>query len=69
MEMDGLDSAKCQKSRRRDMMRIFELLMIIRQKCAQCCLLHFETNWAVAGTEGGVGADLRFLVREGVPSL
>ena len=27
MEMDGLDSAKCKKSRRRDMMGIFELLM------------------------------------------
>ena len=27
MEMDGLDSAKCQKSRKGDMMRIFELLM------------------------------------------
>ena len=27
MEMDGLDNAKCQKSRRRDMIGIFELLM------------------------------------------
>ena len=33
MEMDGLDCAKCQKSRIRDMMGNFELLMIIRQKC------------------------------------
>ena len=27
METDGLDSVKCQKSRRRDMIGIFELLM------------------------------------------
>ena len=27
VEMDGLDCAKCQKSRKGDMMRIFELLM------------------------------------------
>ena len=27
MEMDGLDSAKCQKSIKGDMMAIFELLM------------------------------------------
>ena len=32
MEMDGLDSAKCQKSNRRDMMGIFEFLLIIGQK-------------------------------------
>ena len=31
MEMDGLDSAKCQKSRRGDISEIFEMLMIIRQ--------------------------------------
>ena len=31
MEMDGLDSAKCQKSRRGDISGIFEMLMIIRQ--------------------------------------
>ena len=32
MEMDGLDSAKCQKSRRGDKSGIFEMLMIIRRK-------------------------------------
>ena len=40
------------------MMGIFELLMIIRQKREQCCLLHFETNWAVARTEGGSGCEI-----------
>ena len=40
------------------MMGIFELLMIIRQKSEQCCLLHFETNWAVAGIEGGNGCEI-----------
>ena len=30
MEMDDQDSAKCQKSRRRDMIGIIELLMIKR---------------------------------------
>ena len=32
MEINGLDSVKCQKSRRGDISGIFELLMIIRQK-------------------------------------
>ena len=31
MEMDGLCSAKCQKSRRGDISGIFDMLMIIRQ--------------------------------------
>ena len=31
METDGLDSAKCQKSRRRDMIGIFGILMRIIQ--------------------------------------
>ena len=39
MEMDGLDSAKCQKSRRRDMMRLLELLMRIRRKMNSVHLL------------------------------
>ena len=32
LEMDDLDSVKCQKSKRMDMVGIFELLMIIGQK-------------------------------------
>ena len=35
MEMDGLDSAKCQKSRRRDIDEIIKLLMSIRTKDEQ----------------------------------
>ena len=32
MKMDGRDSAKCQKSKRRDMDDIFKFLMRMRQK-------------------------------------
>ena len=42
MEMDDLDSAKCQKSRRWDISGIFEMLMIIRGKMNSVHLLHFE---------------------------
>ena len=47
--MDGLDSSKCQKSRRRDISGIFEMLMIIRRKMNSIHLLYFEHKWAVAG--------------------
>ena len=40
--MDGLDSAKCQKSRRGDISEIFEMLMIIRRKMNSVHLLNFE---------------------------
>ena len=42
MEMDSVDSAKCQKSRRRDMMRILEMLMIMRQKMNSVHLLQLK---------------------------
>ena len=42
MEMDGLDSVKCQKSRRGDISGIFEMLMIIKGKMNNVHLLHFE---------------------------
>ena len=42
MEMDGLDRAKCQKSRRGDISGIFKMLMIIRRKMNSVHLLHFE---------------------------
>ena len=42
MEVDDLDSAKCQKSRRGDISGIFEMLMIIRRKMNSVHLLHFE---------------------------
>ena len=42
MEMDSVDSAKCQKSRRRDMMGILEMLMIMRQKMNSVHLLQLK---------------------------
>ena len=36
MEIDGLDSAKCQKSRRRDMMRIIRIVNDNKTKDEQC---------------------------------
>ena len=36
VEMDGLDSAKCQKSRRRDMMGILEMFNDNEAKDEQC---------------------------------
>ena len=36
MEMDGLDSAKCQKSRRRDMMGIMGIVNDNKTKDEQC---------------------------------
>ena len=42
MEMDSLDSVKCQKSRRVDIGGIFEMLMIIRRNMNSVHLLHFE---------------------------
>ena len=36
MEMDSLDSAKCQKSRKRDMMRILEMFNDNETKDEQC---------------------------------
>ena len=49
MEMDGLDSAKCQKSRKGDISGIFEMLMIIRRKMNGVHLLHLRPKRAVAG--------------------
>ena len=41
--MDGLDYAKCQKSRKGIHWELVELLMRKRQK-AKCCLPHFESQ-------------------------
>ena len=49
MEMNGLDYAKCQKSKEGTWWELFELLMIIRRKMNSVHLLHFEHKWAVAG--------------------
>ena len=49
MEMDGLDSAKYQKSRRRDMMGILEMFNDNETKHEQYHLLHLEAKWAEMG--------------------
>ena len=49
VEMDGRDSAKCQKSRKGTHWELLELLMIIRRKMNSFHLLHFEHKWVVAG--------------------
>ena len=50
MEIDGLDSVKCQKSRRRDMMGILEMFNDNEIKHEQCHLLHLEEKWAEMGS-------------------
>ena len=54
MEMDGLDSAKCQKSRRRDIMGIMGKFNEKRPNSYIYHLLHLSTNRAVAGRKGAV---------------
>ena len=46
MEIDGLNSVKCQKSRRRDMMGIKLKFNDNKTKDEQCHLLHLEEKWA-----------------------
>ena len=49
MGMNGLDSAKCQKSREGTHWELNELLMIMRQNNNSAHLLHFGDKTAVAG--------------------
>ena len=49
MEMDGLDCAKCQKIKKRDMMGIMGIVNDNKTKDEQCHILHFENKWAMAG--------------------
>ena len=49
MEMDSLDIAKCQKSRRRDIMGIMGKFNGKRQNSYSYHLLHLRSNRAVAG--------------------
>ena len=49
MEMGGLDSAKCQKSRRRDIMGIMGKFNGKRQNSYSYHLLHLSSNRTVAG--------------------
>ena len=44
MKMDDLDSAKCQKSRRRDMMRIMGIVNEEKTKDEQCSSSSKETK-------------------------
>ena len=60
MEMDGLDSVKCQKSRRWDINGIFEMLMIIRQKMNSVIFFILSTTWAVDGRVDAVGVRFEF---------
>ena len=60
MEMDGLDSAKCQKSRRWDISGIFEMLMIIRRKMNNVIFFILSTKWTVAGRVDAVGMRFEF---------
>ena len=50
MEMDGLDSAKCQKSRRRDMIGIFELLMRLDKNVNSVVFFIKRQKWAEMGS-------------------
>ena len=50
MKMDGLDSAKCQKSRRRDTLGIYKIVNEERQKMNSVHLLQKSTKWAELGS-------------------
>ena len=48
--MDGLDSAKCQKSKRRDMMGISKIVNEEKDKNMNNIIFsNLKTKWAVAG--------------------
>ena len=51
MEMNGLDNAKCQKSKRMDIMGMMGKFNGKRQNNYSYHLLHLSTNHAVAGLE------------------
>ena len=70
MEMDGLDSVKCQKSRRRDMMRILEMFNDNETKDEQCSSSSIKRTKNVRGWKWGCsGWIFDFLERERAPSL
>ena len=62
--MNGLDSAKCQKSRKRDMMGILKIINDNKTKDEQCHLLEFEPKMGSGWTGCAKNGDLRFLERE-----
>ena len=70
MEMDGLDSVKCQKSRRRDMMRVLEMFNDNETKDEQCSSSSIKRRKKREGLEMGMQwLDIDFLERERAPSL
>ena len=64
MEIDGLDCVKCQKSRRRDMMRIKEIVNDNKTKLVNSFLPQFEAQKQQCVGGEAVGWNLRFLERE-----
>ena len=65
MEMDGLDSAKCKKSRRRDMMGILEMFNDNETKDEQCSSSLIKRPKNVRGWKWGCsGWIFDFLERE-----
>ena len=60
MEMDGLDSAKCQKSRKWDINGILEMLTIIRRKMNSVIFFILSTKWAVDGWVDAVSVRFEF---------
>ena len=70
MEMDGLDSVKCQKSRRRDMMGILEMFNDNETKDEQCSSSSIKRPKNVRGWKWGCsGWIFDFLERERAPYL
>ena len=60
MEMDGLDSAKCQKSRRRDMMDIFGMFNEEKDKKPNSDLL-LQTKKEQKRAGAGGGGEMQYL--------
>ena len=69
MEIDGLNCAKCQKSRRRDTLGIYKIVNEEKIKDEQCSSSSKETKKCVGGDYSCSGWIFWFLEREGVPSL
>ena len=69
MEMDGLDSAKCQKSRRMDMIGIKGIVNDNKTKLVNSFLPQFEAQKRQCAGGEAVGWNLRFLERESTFSL
>ena len=69
METEGLDSAKCQKSRRRDMMEILEMFNDNETKDEQCSSSSKRPKNVQWLKGDAVGWEICFFEREGAHSL